>query len=158
MHTVKSSNSSTWPIDGTLLGTTTPEQSGPRSNGNEGVLQIPQSSRTRASPSDAVESHIQDTFWREVLPFCRDAIGIFYSPSWLSYINFKGGEFLKNEKFPFSVIQFWSFNYTSFFLLKKKNKKKKLQTESHSGKGQVLFLFFNTENYRLFGNGAVYKS
>ena len=37
-------------IDGTLILT----QSGAGSNGNEGVLHIPQSSRTGASPSDGV--------------------------------------------------------------------------------------------------------
>ena len=31
-----------WPIDGTLIGSTTPNQSGPKSNGNEGVLCSPQ--------------------------------------------------------------------------------------------------------------------
>ena len=46
-----------------LTGTTTPDLSGPGSNGNEGVLHIPQSSRTEASPSDAVQYHIQDTHW-----------------------------------------------------------------------------------------------
>ena len=43
-----------WPIDGALTGTTTLGQSGPGSNGNEGVFHIPQSSRTEASPSDTV--------------------------------------------------------------------------------------------------------
>ena len=38
------SNSSIWPIDRTLSGATTPGQSGPESDGNEGVLRIPQSS------------------------------------------------------------------------------------------------------------------
>ena len=33
---------------------TTSNQSGPGSNGNERVLHIPQSSRTEASPTDAV--------------------------------------------------------------------------------------------------------
>ena len=36
-------NSSTWPINGTLTSTTNPGQTGSGSNGNEGVLQIPQS-------------------------------------------------------------------------------------------------------------------
>ena len=36
--------SSIWPIDRTLSGATTPGQSGPRSDGNERVLCIPQSS------------------------------------------------------------------------------------------------------------------
>ena len=51
----------TWHIYGTLTGTTTSGQSRPGSNDNEGVLHIPQSSRTRASSSDAVYCHIQDT-------------------------------------------------------------------------------------------------
>ena len=47
------SNSNVWPIDRTLSGTTTPGQSGPGSNGNKGVLCIPQSSCiTGASPVD----------------------------------------------------------------------------------------------------------
>ena len=33
--------SSIWPIDRTLLGATTPGQSEPGSDGNEGVLRIP---------------------------------------------------------------------------------------------------------------------
>ena len=47
-------NSSVWPIDGTLAGTTNPGQSGTGSNSNEEVLPIPQSSKTGAAPSDAV--------------------------------------------------------------------------------------------------------
>ena len=40
-------------MDGTPSGATTPGQSEPRSDGNEGVLRIPQSSSiTEASPSD----------------------------------------------------------------------------------------------------------
>ena len=38
-------NSSIWPIDGTLTSTTTVSQSGSESNGNKGVLQIPQTPR-----------------------------------------------------------------------------------------------------------------
>ena len=41
-------------MDGTLTGTTIPCQSGPGSNGNEGILHTPQTSKTRALPSDAV--------------------------------------------------------------------------------------------------------
>ena len=47
------SNSSMWPIDRTWSGATTPGQSGPGSNGNEEVLHIPQSSKTRASTSES---------------------------------------------------------------------------------------------------------
>ena len=47
-------NSSMWPVDGALTGTTNSSQTEPQSNGNEGVLDIPQSFRIGASPSDAV--------------------------------------------------------------------------------------------------------
>ena len=47
------SNSSIWHIDRILSSANTPGQSGPGSNGNEGVLCIPQSSSiTGALPSD----------------------------------------------------------------------------------------------------------
>ena len=42
------------PIDGTLIGTTPPDQSGPGSNGNEGVIHTLQIYRTGISSSDAV--------------------------------------------------------------------------------------------------------
>ena len=61
LHTVKWSNSSSWPIDMTLLGTITLSQSGPGSKDNEGVWYIPLSSRTEASQSDAVYCHTQVT-------------------------------------------------------------------------------------------------
>ena len=55
------SNSSICPIDRTLSGATSPEQSGPGSDGKEGVLCIPQSSSiTGASPSDCLVLYIQD--------------------------------------------------------------------------------------------------
>ena len=44
-------NSSIWPIDRTLSSASTPSQSGPGSDGNEGVLRISQSSKTEVSPS-----------------------------------------------------------------------------------------------------------
>ena len=49
-------NRSIRPIDGTLTGTNILGQSGPRSNGNEGVLNTPQIS-TRASQLDAYTGH-----------------------------------------------------------------------------------------------------
>ena len=52
------SNSSIWPIDRTLSGATTQGQSGPGSDGNEGVLHIRQSSNiTEASSSDFFVSY-----------------------------------------------------------------------------------------------------
>ena len=51
------SNNSIWPIDRTLSGATTPGQRGPGSNGNEGLLHIPQSSKIGVSPSDCLVSY-----------------------------------------------------------------------------------------------------
>ena len=48
------SNSSIWPTDKTLSGTTITGQIEPGSNGNEGVLYITLSSWTGASPSDCL--------------------------------------------------------------------------------------------------------
>ena len=48
------SNSSIWSIERALSGATIPGQSGPGSDDNEGVLHIPQSSRTGALPSDCL--------------------------------------------------------------------------------------------------------
>ena len=47
-----------WPIDRTLSGATTLDQSEPGSDGNDGVLRIPQSSSiTGASPLDCLMSY-----------------------------------------------------------------------------------------------------
>ena len=54
------SNSSIWPIDKTLSGSTTPLESGPVSNGNEGVLSILQnSSITGTSPLDYLMPYLE---------------------------------------------------------------------------------------------------
>ena len=47
-------DSSIWLIDGTLRGTTTPSQSGPGSDGSEGVFHIPQDFKAGTSPSDVL--------------------------------------------------------------------------------------------------------
>ena len=47
-------NSSIWPIDGALTGTSTAGQSELGSNGNEDVFHIPQTSKTGASPSGVI--------------------------------------------------------------------------------------------------------
>ena len=68
----------------TLSGATTPGQSGPMSNGNEEVLCFPQSfSIIRASPSDYLVSYPGHSLRDGVLFLYRDAVGLFYSPSWL---------------------------------------------------------------------------
>ena len=75
------------PIDRTLSGATTPGQSGPGSDGNKGVLCIPQSSSiTEASPSNCFVSYPGHLLWGGVLLLCRDAVSVFCSRSWLGPI------------------------------------------------------------------------
>ena len=73
--------SSIWSIDRTLSGATIPSQSGPGSNGNEGVLSILQSPNiTGTSPSDRLVSYPGQLLGgKGVLPLCREAVGVFYS-------------------------------------------------------------------------------
>ena len=69
-----------WPIYRTLLGATTPGQSGPGNDVNERLLHIPESSSiTGALQSDCLMFY-QDTCWRS-LTLGRDAVGVFYSPN-----------------------------------------------------------------------------
>ena len=51
------SNSSIWPIDRNLSLATTPWQNGPGSNGNQGVLFIPQIYKVGDSPSDCLMTY-----------------------------------------------------------------------------------------------------
>ena len=79
--------SSNWPIDRSLSGATTPSQSGPGSDGNEGVLRIPQSSSiARTSLTDCIVSYPGHSWAGDVLPLSRDAVGLFYCPSRLSNV------------------------------------------------------------------------
>ena len=56
-------------------------QSGPGSDSNEGVLRIPQnSSIAEISPSDCLVSYPGHSLGG-VVPLCREAVGVFYSPS-----------------------------------------------------------------------------
>ena len=65
------SNNSIWPIDRTLSGATTLGQSGPETDGNEGVLYILQSfSITEASPLDCLVSYPGHTLG-EFYPFAE---------------------------------------------------------------------------------------
>ena len=58
-----------WPIDRTLSGATTLGQSAPGSNGNKGLLHIPQSSSiTGASSSDCLVSHTRTLIGLAVIP------------------------------------------------------------------------------------------
>ena len=68
---------SIWFIDRTLTGATTSGQNGQGSNGNQRILCIHQSSKTRIS-LDLV-SYLGQSLGCEILTKCRDAVGIFYS-------------------------------------------------------------------------------
>ena len=83
----------------TVSGATTPGQSGPWNDGNEGVLRVPQSSSiTGTSPLDCFVSY-QDTRSgvEDVLLFCREAAGAFYHPSRM------GNSFYMYALFDFNV-------------------------------------------------------
>ena len=75
------SNSSIWPIDMSLSGTTTLGQSELESDGNEGVLHLSFSSKTGASLSDCLMSYTGHSLGWGILALCRDAVGVFYCPS-----------------------------------------------------------------------------
>ena len=62
------SNSSIWPIDKSLSGATTPDQSGPGSDSNEGVLRIFPISKAGASESDGLISYLGHSLKGESYP------------------------------------------------------------------------------------------
>ena len=48
--------------------------------GYKGLLQIPQNSMFRSSPSDGLVSYQDIYYWGRVLLLCTDAFSVFYSP------------------------------------------------------------------------------
>ena len=54
--------------------------------GNEGVFRIPQSfSIIGTSPLDCLVSYLGHSLKRDVLPLCREAVGVFYSSNRLEF-------------------------------------------------------------------------
>ena len=110
-QTIQFSVRSIQPIDKALSGATTPGQSGPGSNGNEGVFRIPQSpSITGTLPSDCLVSYRGHSFGRGLTP-CRGTVGVFYSPSRLgtptkknkgvwSNVRKNDDDEVRNERYP----------------------------------------------------------
>ena len=89
MQLVYSTATADWTtINKTLKGTPNPGQSGPESNGNEEVLHIPQSSKTEPSPLGCFVSYPGHSLGGRSYPLCRDAVGVFYSPSQLGWYCF----------------------------------------------------------------------
>ena len=76
------SNSSSWSIDRTLSSATTPGQSGPGSDGNEGILHI----QLDWNFTIRLFSVIFRIIVGGVLPFCRDAVGVFYCSSYIERV------------------------------------------------------------------------
>ena len=89
-------------------------QSGPGSNGNEGVLCIPQSSSIIGTlPSDCLVSYPGHSLGGGSYPLCRGAVSIFYSPSrldkklFLLTIKTFYNNFTSIYSFPFIKINFY---------------------------------------------------
>ena len=78
------SDSTIWPIDRTLSGASTQDQSGPRSNGNEEVLYIPQNSQNGAFPSDGIMSYPEHSLG-DLTPIqrCSQSISTVPPPFWI---------------------------------------------------------------------------
>ena len=124
---------SIWSIDRTLSGSTSHGQSGRGSDGNKGVLCIPQSSNIiGASPSGCLVSYPVHSLVG-VLPFCRYSVGIFFSPSRLGYVHCEGSFNIKHHEkihflFSFLFFFFLSSVLTDGFSLKSEWQKNSLRS------------------------------
>ena len=100
---------SIWPIDRTLSGSTTPGLSESGSDGNEGVLCIPQSfSVTGTSLSDCFVSYPEHSLVVGFLPHCRGAVVVFYISSRQSKLPFGLSRFaFRFLTFPVPLSNFW---------------------------------------------------
>ena len=76
-----------WPIDSTLSGVTTADQSRPGSDDNKRVLRIPKSSGITGASPIRLFSVISKTLVGGVLPLWRDAVGVFCSPNRLGHVK-----------------------------------------------------------------------
>ena len=88
------SSSSIWHINSTLSGTTTPGQSGPESNDNEGVLRISQGPGVSgSSPSDCLMSYTGHSLARSSYSFAEmqwvysTAPAYWVRTFWVSFIH-----------------------------------------------------------------------
>ena len=83
-----------------------PGQSGPGSDGNEGVLRIPQSSQHYWSITIRLFNIIFMTLIKEVLPLCRDVVGVFCcrpQPTWPLKCHTK----VKESSLPYYFTHSW---------------------------------------------------
>ena len=108
-------NSPIGPIDRTLSGATTPSQSGPGSDGNEGIFRILQSFNVAgASLSDGLVSYPGHSL-RGVLLIGRNAVGVFNSSSRLCKVFFRSTVLIRTHLSASKVFVF----FVCWFLLKK---------------------------------------
>ena len=98
LHTV----CSIWHIDRTLSGVITPGSDWPETNGNEGVLHIPEISKAGASLSDGLMSYLGYSLGRGVLPLCSDVVGVFCSPIRLGWDKNRSPNPSRKTKLDFS--------------------------------------------------------
>ena len=92
----------------TLLGATIPDQSGPESDGSEGIFHIPQSSIiTGASPSDCLRSYQGDTLEESYLSVKNQSV--YSTADWTELVRYcvktiaDQLSFLKNINIFFSI-------------------------------------------------------
>ena len=64
-----------------LSGATTPGQSGSGSNGSEGVFRIPTAHGLEPHHQMQCSVLSKTLVGEDVLPLCRDAVGVFYTPN-----------------------------------------------------------------------------
>ena len=79
-------------IDRILSGVTTPGQSGPGGNDNEGVFHIPERTTSGASSSDGFVSYLGNSL-RGILLLCKDAV---YGIHIFSSLKISNKNLLKN--------------------------------------------------------------
>ena len=94
---------SIWPIDRTLSGATTLGQNGLGSNGNKGVLHIPQISKAGAMLLDCLESYVGHLLVG-ILTLCRDAVSVFYTSSRLGQRDKEVHAFVKSGSLNVNII------------------------------------------------------
>ena len=121
--------SSIWLIDRTLSGATTPGQCEPGSDGNKGVLRIPQiSSNTGTLPSDCILSY-QDTSWGGGFTSLQICCRCIQQPQptrenfiqWAGY-NFRERKYILNPSRCVNLVLFCNFKWQRWTMRKCKLK------------------------------------
>ena len=101
-------------MERTLSGATTPGQRRPGSDGNEGILRIPQSSSiTEASPSDCLVSY-QEHSLRESNPFAEKQSIYSTAPMTILFCYSISGPFKSSYEFPDNRMK-WIFKRRHIF-------------------------------------------